>query len=92
MLANHGSSWGNVFQDNSDSDLDESDMFIRHHARGRKRQRHDHNEDGTSYEEPEDELPEEEDESSEEKEGGKNNIYTNIDEKDWKCMKNGRGR
>ena len=43
----------------SDSDLDESDMFIRHHMRCRKQQRRDRDEDGTSDEEPKDESPEE---------------------------------
>ena len=53
---------GNIFRDNldSNSDLDESDMFIRQHARHRKIQRRDCYEDGTSDEEPEDKSPEEE--------------------------------
>ena len=59
--------WGNIFRDDSDSDsdLDESDMFIRHHARCRKHHRRDRNEDGTSDEEPEDESYEEEEKSPE---------------------------
>ena len=66
-------------------------MFIRHHARRRKWQGFDRDEDGTSDEEPEDESPEEEEQPSEEEEGGDNKIYTKTNAKDWNCMKNGRG-